>query len=144
MVEIGSIRPSQLITSFGPGSIVNLEHDTVMILGLQFWPRDSNERKFFKKVNHPYLSRQLEKNYFKMPISGDKSAIPCISFPQWGVCQKCHRLQKHPKTTNSKNGFFCKFCDSDLPLFHSTFVQICDNGHIQEFPWERWANNKEE
>lgn len=143
MVEVGSIRPSQLITSFGPGSIVNLEHDTVMILGLQFWPRDSNETKFFKKVSHPYLSRQLEKNYFKMPISGDKSAIPCISFPQWGVCQKCHQLQKHPKTTNSKNGFFCRFCNSDLPLFHSTFVQICDNGHIQEFPWERWAHLNE-
>ena len=143
MVEIGSIRPSQLITNFGPGSIVNLEHDTVMMLGLQFWPRDSHDKKYFKKVSHPYLSRQLEKNYFKMPISGDKSAIPCISFPQWGVCQICHRLQKHPKTANSKDGFFCRFCDSDLPLFHSTFVQICDNGHIQEFPWERWAHLNE-
>jgi len=143
MVDIGSIRPSQLITSFGPGSLVNLEHDTVMILGLQFWKRDTNEEKFFKRVSHPYLSRQLEKNYFKMPISGDKSAIPCISFPQWAVCQECHRLQKHPKTTNSKNGFFCRYCKSDLPLFHSTFVQICDNGHIQEFPWERWAHLNE-
>lgn len=143
MADIGAIRPSQLITSFGPGSLVNLEHDTVMILGLQFWPRDNNEKKFFKKVSHPYLSRQLEKSHFKMPVSGGGSAIPCISFPQWGVCQKCHRLQKHPKTTNSKNGFFCRFCDSDLALFHSTFVQICDNGHIQEFPWERWAHLNE-
>lgn len=140
MVEIGSIRPSQLISTFGPGSIVNLEHDTVMILGLQFWPRDSNEKKFFKKVTHPYLSRQLQKSYFKMAISDDRSAIPCISFPQWAVCQECHRLQKHPKTTDSKKGFFCRFCDSKLPLFHSTFVQICDNGHIHEFPWERWAH----
>ena len=144
MVDIGSIRPSQLITSFGPGSLVNLEHDTVMILGLQFWPSDSNEKKFFKRVSHPYLARQLEKNYFKMPISGDKSAIPCISFPQWAVCQECHRLQKHPSITNTKNGFFCKYCKSDLPLFHSTFVQICDNGHIQEFPWERWAHLNEQ
>ncbi len=143
MVDVGSIRPSQLITSFGPGSIVNLEHDTIMILGLQFWPRDRDDKSFFKKVSHPYLSRQLEKNYFKMPISDDRSSIPCISFPQWGVCQECCRLQKHPKTTTTKNGFFCQFCDSKLPLFHSTFVQICDNGHIQEFPWERWAHLNE-
>jgi len=140
MADIGSIRPSQLITTFGPGSLVNLEHDCVMILGLQFWPRDSNEKKFFKKVTHPYLARQLEKSYFKMPISDDKSSIPCISFPQWGVCQNCNRLQKHPRTTKSKKGFPCSFCDTDLPLFHSTFVQICDNGHIQEFPWESWAH----
>lgn len=143
MVEVGAIRPSQLITSFGPGSIVNLEHDTVMILGLQFWPRDREDKKYFKKVFHPYLSRQLEANYFKMPISDDRSSIPCISFPQWGVCQECSRLQKHPKTTITKDGFRCRYCKSKLPLFHSTFVQICDNGHIQEFPWERWAHLNE-
>ncbi len=141
MANIGSIRPSQLISGFGPGALVNLEHDTVMILGLQFWPRDTIEKKYFKKVRHPYLSRQLEKSYFKMPISNETTtAIPCISFPQWAVCQKCSRLQKHSRYTNSDKGFFCKFCDSDLPLYHATFVQICDNGHIHEFPWEAWAH----
>ena len=140
MGDIGSIRPSQLISTFGPGALVNLEHDTVMILGLQFWPKDTIEKKYFKKVNHPYLSRQLEKSYFKMPISNDRvSAIPCISFPQWAVCQNCNRLQRHQKIGTDK-GFFCKYCNSKLPLYHATFVQICDNGHIQEFPWDSWAH----
>ena len=143
MVEIGSIRPSQLITTFGPGSIVNLEHDTVMILGLQFWPRGTNDKKYFKKIIHPYLSRQLKTNYFKMPISDGHSSLPCISFPRWGVCQECNRLQKHPDSTTTKNGFCCKNCNSKLPLFHALFVQICDNGHIEEFPWERWAHLRE-
>lgn len=141
MVEIGSIRPSQLISSFGPGSLVNLEHDTVMILGLQFWPKNTLEKKYFKKVSHPYLSRQLEKSHFKMPISNERaSAIPCISFPQWAVCQNCNRLQRHEKSTNNPKGFFCKHCDVKLPLYHATFVQICDNGHIHEFPWDSWAH----
>ena len=144
MGEIGYLRPSQLITTFGPGSLVNLEHDTVMILGLDFWPRDTDGEKYFKRVTHPYLSVQLEKNFFKMPISDGKSAIPCISFPRWKVCQKCCRLQKHPNTTHSRKGFSCKYCDTDLPLFHASFVQICDNGHIQEFPWEQWAHIKEQ
>ena len=141
MVEIGAIRPSQLISSFGPGSLVNLEHDTVMILGLQFWPRNTHEKKYFKKVSHPYLSRQLEKSHFKMPISNERtSAIPCISFPQWAVCQDCNRLQKHAKFTNNPKGFLCQHCDSKLALYHATFVQICDNGHIHEFPWDSWAH----
>lgn len=143
MVEIGTIRPSQLINTFGPGSLLNLEHDTVMILGLQFWPRDVEGKKSFKRVSHPYLSMQLEKNFFKMPAD-TTSAIPCISFPQWKVCQKCHRLQHHPKTTNSKKGFSCKYCATTLPLYRASFVQICDNGHIQEFPWERWAHQSEQ
>ena len=142
MVDVGSIRPSQLIMGFGPGSIVNMEHDTVMVLGLQFWPVDGEEGALFKNISHPYLSRQLEKSHFKMPVSDDLSAIPCISFPGWGVCQKCHMLQRHPYTTNSKKGFLCEMCDSTLPLFHASFVQICDNGHIHEFPWDRWAHSK--
>ncbi|MCH7646991.1 MAG: DUF1998 domain-containing protein [Thaumarchaeota archaeon] len=141
MVEIGSIRPSQLISSFGPGSLVNLEYDTVLILGLQFWPRNTLEKKYFKKVIHPYLSRQLEKSHFRMPISNERtSAIPCISFPQWAVCQNCNRLQKHAKSTNNPEGFMCQHCDSVLPLYHATFVQICDNGHLHEFPWDSWAH----
>lgn len=143
MAKIGSIRPSQLITNFGPGSIVNLEHDTVMILGLQFWKENSDRKKYYKIISHPYLSRQLSKSHFKMPISdSDKAAIPCISFPQWGVCQNCRRLQKHSNIPgNEKPGFLCRFCESDLPLFRATFIQICDNGHIQEFPWGRWAHS---
>ena len=86
---------------------------------------------------------QLEKSHFKMPVSDDRSAIPCISFPRWGVCQKCHILQKHPYTTDSKKGFLCKMGDSKLPLFHASFVQICDNGHIHEFPWDRWAHSSQ-
>lgn len=138
---IGMIRHSQLITTFGPGALVNIEHDTVMILGLQDWP-DSKEKGWFKRVDHPYLSQQLGVNHFKMP-SSDKSRIPCISFPQWKICQSCHRLQKHSYRPRTNNKFNCKFCKTDLHLINAPFVQICDNGHIQEFSWDRWAHLNE-
>ena len=140
MVKAGSIRPSQLITSFGPGSIVNMERDTVMVLGLQFWPV-SSEKRLFRKITHPYLARQLRKSYFMAPVSDETSAIPCISFPRWGICQKCHRLQKHQDVPEGSLKYFrCRMCDSALPLFHAPFVQICNNGHMDEFPWDRWAH----
>jgi len=143
MTIVGSIRPSQLISTFGPGSLVNVENDTVMILGLEFWPLDQDEERF-KRVTHPYLSQQLEKNYFKMPVSDKLSAIPCISFPKWGICPKCRSLQTHPRTSKSNKGFFCKFCKpDDQLLLNASFVQICDNGHIQDFPWNRWAHMSE-
>ena len=37
MVEPGKLRPSQIITTFGPGSIVNMEHDAIMLMGLHKW-----------------------------------------------------------------------------------------------------------
>jgi hypothetical protein len=145
MVEIGTIRPTQLVTSFGPGSLVNLEHDCVMILGLQFWPKDTIEKKYFKKIMHPYLAKQLKKNYFKMPNADEEGiGIPCISFPQWGVCPHCNTLQRHSSVGKTNKGFFCSICKKpELPMFHSRFVQICDNGHIHEFPWDYWAHSDE-
>ena len=140
MTNAGSIRPSQLITNFGPGSIVNMEHDTVMVLGLQFWPI-GDDQHLFRKINHLYLARQLGKSHFKVPVSDDASAIPCVSFPTWGICQVCHRLQKHwGKPEKSSGGFPCRMCGAEQPLFHAPFVQICNNGHMHEFPWERWAH----
>ena len=142
MTLAGSIRPSQLISTFGPGSLANMERDTVMILGLEFWPHE--DEKLFKRINHPYLSKQLKKNYFKMPVSDKESAIPCMSFPRWGVCPQCRSLQTHRGAPKSSKGFFCKFCKpDDISLLNASFVQICDNGHIQDFPWNRWAHMSE-
>jgi len=31
----GSLRPSQIVTTFGPGSIVQMSDDSVLVMGLQ-------------------------------------------------------------------------------------------------------------
>ena len=145
MVDAGTIRLSQLIDTFGPGSLVNLQNDTVMILGLEFWPKNTEHNKYIKEISHPYLSQQLKRNFFQLLVSDGKSHIPCISFPQWKLCQRCHRLQKTPTRCTDSKGFICTNChDPNLSLFHAYFVQICDNGHISEFPWEMWAHFPEE
>ena len=33
----GNTRPTQLITTHGPGSFVQTENDSVMVLGIDFW-----------------------------------------------------------------------------------------------------------
>ena len=38
MIDAGSVRPTQLITNFGPGSIVSMRNDAVMIYGCHYWP----------------------------------------------------------------------------------------------------------
>ena len=46
------LRPSQIITTFGPGSIVDLPDDSVMIAGIEHW-FDGYKPK--KKVSEPRL-----------------------------------------------------------------------------------------
>ena len=42
-IVAGDMRPSQLIRGFGPGSIISMENDAVMILGCQAWPKKNPE-----------------------------------------------------------------------------------------------------
>ena len=36
--RVGELRPSQILTTFGIGSIVDLPHISVMVMGMEDWP----------------------------------------------------------------------------------------------------------
>ena len=37
---VGDVRPSQVITTFGPGAIVDLRTMSVIVAGIDRWPTD--------------------------------------------------------------------------------------------------------
>ena len=145
----GDMRPSQLVSGFGPGSIISMENDAVMILGCQVWPKKDEEEKKYEILNHPLLNKILNIEEIRMPFSRDKSrVIPAISFPQWSVCmnRECQILQKHnrvPDPRRNKPGYSCYYCDKNGKfgkLIHARLVVICEKGHIDEFPWVEWTH----
>jgi len=42
--RVGELRPSQILTTFGIGSIVDLPHISVMVMGLEDWPTPTTRR----------------------------------------------------------------------------------------------------
>ena len=100
--EPGEVRSSQLITTWGPGSIVQMEEDSVIVMGLDMWPEaftTEEDLTKYKVIHHPFLESICDKEHFRMPQSEDKirAGIPCNSFPTWGYCsfKGCRRLQRH-------------------------------------------------
>ena len=84
MVSPGTVRPSQLITNFGPGSVVNMRNDTVMIYGCHLWMNSTEKKKRYKILHHELLQKKLGVTKFRMPISHERTVnVPCFSFPQW-------------------------------------------------------------
>lgn len=136
----GTLRPSQVITSFGPGSIAQMAHDSVLVMGFDRWIQSS---KHYKRLNHPYLEELLGKDHFRMPLSTDgPGTITCRSFPSWGVCSNinCRRLQRHEnEPPPGKRVFSCVDCQADL--HPAAFVLVCGRGHMDEFPWVEWAHS---
>ncbi|MDC4231455.1 MAG: DUF1998 domain-containing protein [Nitrosopumilus sp.] len=147
MVSPGTVRPSQLITNFGPGSVVNMRNDTVMIYGCHLWMNSTEKKKRYKILHHELLQKKLGVNKFRMPISHERTVnVPCFSFPQWGVCKNCGRMHFHDTIPGDDEGFHCKPCvekkvkKDKCELSHARFAVICPKGHIDEFPWDDWVH----
>lgn len=39
--KIGEVRPNQLITTFGPGSVIDALNDSITIVDLDYWNADN-------------------------------------------------------------------------------------------------------
>lgn len=135
----GKIRPNQIITTFGPGSIVQTEHDSVLVMGIDFW---TNRDKYIRK-NHMYLEKITKKDHFRMPRQEKPTnrTIGCTSFPKWGFCKYCKWLQLHKEYATSDDGFFCKTHSKYGELLPARLVVVCKQGHLDEFPWVKWAHS---
>ena len=55
------LRRGQTITTFGPGSIVDLRDESVMMGGLDFWPKNS-----VHEIHEPNLERVLGVDAFRI------------------------------------------------------------------------------
>ena len=141
----GTVRPSQLITTFGPGSLVQTRNDSVIVMGPDSWARQEGR---YKVIHHAYLEALLGKTHFRMPSAGAGAGaramvVACRSFPTWGVCSnpRCKALQRHRDApARGRAGFRCDLCKK--PLYPARFIVMCDRGHLDDFPWREWAHSQ--
>jgi hypothetical protein len=153
-LDVGELRKSQLISTFGPGAIVDLPHISGIIAGLDLWEIERLEDLEFAESailnDEEILSGLLGKKRFIQPISlSDKPkylkgvknfGIPVIRYPKFYYCQNCHVLGKYKLIGKpGKNGeWIC--CKCEKKLIPSRFVAACLNGHLTDFPYDWWIH----
>ncbi len=120
------IRPSQIITTFGPGAVVDLPEDSVMIAGIDSWPPPTGDN-----IYEPRLQEALGVDHFRAPSTTNKydGDIPCVRFPKTLICSKCGLI------TRKKH---CPVCGVDT--YPARIIVICEHGHADEFPWDWWVH----
>lgn len=133
------LRPSQIITTFGPGSIVDLPDDSVMLAGTDHW-FDGNKK--FKRIGEPRLQAALKVNEFRSPPVGSfrELDVPYVRFPRWRVCPRCNLLSNQfpEDRANPELAPRCPRCR--VPTYPARIVVACAKGHIDDFPWYRWVH----
>lgn len=105
--KVGSARPSSLLYTYGPGSIIDLPHFTVMPTGLDPWERVWARRETTPTIHAPRLLEVVQmihghqvaelRPFPWQPTTsfsrdGADLGIPARVFPQWMRCTGCDRL----------------------------------------------------
>lgn len=134
---LGDLRPNQIITTFGPGSIVDAVKDSVTILDTSYW-KDRG-----KKIIDGRLASYLGVDCFYMPrTSANWGDVPVVSFPYTHICSKCGRLFDIRDDFDLEKylslGARCPECG--WSAYPSRFITICEDGHMDDFPWSWWVH----
>jgi hypothetical protein len=144
----GQIRRSQVITTFGPGAMLDLPNHSVLVSGLDFWSKGGEE------IIEPRLTEKLATivevptlRLFAPPPDQDDPTAPAtgidaFQFPEWFITQD---VEPDPKSTarsrmlvHRKALTKGKFIDDNRKkrsVVPVRFVRACRAGHIGDIDW---------
>lgn len=135
---VARARQSQLVTTFGVGSLFPAAEQSFIICGTDAW----DERRAVP-VDEPRLARSLGVTNFRSPpAGGSRGDVPVARFPLMHFCSSCHRLGDPRTFAATADRMVCD--QDDRELTPSRFVACCANGHMQDFPYFSWVHSGQE
>lgn len=163
--RVGEVRPSQVMHTFGIGSVVDLPHFSAVVMGLQDWDDPSPgtvipEERLLGLVRS-YLGPQIERLSVP-PAQSDNDGsttdpfdeeslrgVPLAPFPKWVRCTLCDLMApmdsglfelKHNPYRPDQTKYVHKHCARARGNRWPTVVparhlRACEHGHVDDFPW---------
>jgi hypothetical protein len=145
------VRQTQMVMSFGPGSMIDLPETSVMIAGLEHWYYDPAERqasiiqepRLLSRLAMRFGNRELELRR-PPPGSDDQqdfdNSVRAWRFPRWflaaterktseGYIER--RLVHRSELTNGS--FYLE--SRRVAIIPIRFVRACPRGHIDDIAW---------
>jgi hypothetical protein len=146
----GQLRSSQVVTTFGPGALLDLPCQSVLVGGLDHWSEagreEVHEPRLIAKLAR-LLDRPSVKLYSPPPDSEEPTAprtgITAWLFPEWFITQDLEGTARGslvrsrrlvPRTALTRG----KYIDEEKrrrPVVPVRFVRACRCGHIGDIDW---------
>lgn len=138
------IRLSQLITTYGPGGIVDFADQPLMVSDVKQWSS-------YNHIHDERLESILGVDGFRLckdDSENNGKGVPFVRFPKWYYCPNCktfktldewqndykkgEEFMRIPKCSNPKCG--------NVNLIAPSILVACEKGHIDDFPWVEWTH----
>jgi hypothetical protein len=151
------IRASQVLMGYGPGAMVDLPDDSVIIAGLDTWRYNNSDP--LPIVEEPRLQAKLEERLQrKLTLRKPPAAIeqnnftPDIGayrFPEWVISQRTQRTsaghiyRRLLTRRDLQSGWFAEDDGRKYQVVPVRFVMACPKGHVSDIDWRAFLHGYE-
>ncbi|HEX4999627.1 MAG TPA: DUF1998 domain-containing protein [Terriglobia bacterium] len=145
----GQLRRSQVITTWGPGALLDLPRHSAIIGGLEFWPKTADldeipERRLRHKLRGMTAGGVPPRFYAPPADPRDaKKGIRAWRFPEWFVVQE----KDDAASVRSRRLVYRTALDRSrfegLQVVPTRFVRGCPRGHVDDIDWKGFVHQGE-
>lgn len=156
----GEIRQSQILSSFGPGSMVDLPNHSIIMGGLNHWKFGNEPNPIVEPRLEQFLQQKLGVSkiaLYEPPANNQdptapRTGIQSFMFPGWFVAQidssfqspsgKIYRTRPLVpwRTISPLGGKYLDENRKKKPVVPVRFVQACVYGHIGDIDWRGYVH----
>jgi len=152
----GQLRQSQVVTTFGPGAMVDLPEHSVIIGGLDNWTGHRDRQIFEDRLANKIktLLNVSSIDFFAPPADRDDptaevTGITAWQFPAWFIAQYEVRQEGSPVRSRPLvpmadlvKGQYV-WDKKKYKVVPIRFVQACTRGHVSDIDWRRFVHKGE-
>jgi hypothetical protein len=152
----GQVRSSQVITTYGPGALIDLPRDSGIVGGLEGWPSTGDLREIVEPrlvhklslttgVSDPRLyAPPPDENDPRKPTRG----IDVWRFPEWYLVQDEPKSGEDQQRSRSRRLVHRRKLDDKgkfdgRPVVAIRFVRACPRGHVDDLDWYSFVHGPE-
>ena len=154
------MRRSQVVTTYGPGALIDLPRDSAVVGGLETWPDPAR----LEEIVEPRLSAKLRTADGPPPVlyappaaSNDPretaAGIGAWRFPEWFVVQEAPagrddgesgRQQARSRRLAYRTALDGRGRFDGRPVVATRFVRACPKGHVDDIDWYRFVHGADD
>jgi len=146
-----SVRAAQAVLQYSVGAMVDFPDQTLITAAPETWSRT-------ERIYDDRFAKALGIDNFALP-----TRISYSRFPEWYFCPKCRRFQtirewisEYHRLASKKIIKFDQYMTKNMRCFNSDpkykckgqdlvvarIVTVCEDGHINDFPWVNWVHKQ--
>ena len=163
---ISPLRQSQLVTTYGPGAMIDLPWFAAVLSGLDFWDKGARiseprlEAKAKEFLGTDTIELVTPRASDKMPDATTTKGVVAWRFPRWSLTKETKRATDPDKRTyqtrmmvplqyvDEQTGFYeaADFYDPSKTRKFSVvpirFIRACKNGHMGDIDWRYFVHRE--